>query len=475
MRRLALILVTIGFPVTAAAQTPPARPVPQAPPVPTTAPTPMVPPRAVIAPLLDVSWPEISTIAAQEATWRAQEALEHARVAMAPMALHLDDFRYEFGHDWQMNQFGQNDSSYSSCLSYVSQRKYEEAIARCDRVISAKGTRADSALYWKAYAQYQLKKNDDALATINQLRRDYAQSRYMQDAKVLENDVRRVDPSTQTDPDLKLLAIQAMQHAEPERAIPLLEGVLNSTNLLSVKRRALYVLAQSTQPRAHQIILNLAKGQGNPDLQLEAIRYIQTNKDRQTTARELREVYDSTTDVNVRRAVIDAYTQTWNVGALVSIAGAGSTPMPVRQQAVSGLSSVASPTELWALYSKETDKDLRLHMVSAFASMQALDQLTQIVKTEKEPTVRARAIRALGSMRAEKTGQMLADLYGSDQDVEVRRAVISALSSQNNAEGLVAIARKEASLPLKTLIVQKLSEMAPRSKVAADYMMEIIK
>ena len=55
------------------------------------------------------------------------------------------------------------------------------------------------------------------------------------------------------------------------------------------------------------------------------------------------------------------------------------------------------------------------------------------------------------------------------------RTIITALGAQNNAEGLVAIARKESSLPLKTEIVRQLSDMAPKSKVAADYLMEIIK
>ena len=53
--------------------------------------------------------------------------------------------------------------------------------------------------------------------------------------------------------------------------------------------------------------------------------------------------------------------------------------------------------------------------------------------------------------------------------------MISALASQNNAEGLVAVAKKETSLDLKRDIVAKLSEMAPKSKAAADYLMEIIK
>jgi hypothetical protein len=55
---------------------------------------------------------------------------------------------------------------------------------------------------------------------------------------------------------------------------------------------------------------------------------------------------------------------------------------------VNGLSDIAAPAELWALYQKEENKELRAQMVSVFSSMGAVE-LTQIVKTEKEPTVRA--------------------------------------------------------------------------------------
>ena len=82
-------------------------------------------------------------------------------------------------------------------------------------------------------------------------------------------------------------------------------------------------------------------------------------------------------------------------------------------------------------------------MVSAFGSMQALDQLNQMLKTEKDPEVRRRAVRSLGSLKSEQTGKMLVDMYGTEQDVETRKAVITALGNQNNADALVAIARKE--------------------------------
>jgi hypothetical protein len=474
-----MFVALIALPAVVAAQTPPPPAVPALPPVPPGVAPPATPPparmpRPVLAPM-----PMIDVIGVEEALLAAQaaraNALEHARLVTPRAALwQPDDFHFDYQDSLSMTR---TDSRYSSCLSSVSQRKYDQAIVQCDQAIQQKGTRTDAALYWKAYAQYRLRKNDDATATIGQLRKEFPQSRYMNDAKVLENDIRRVDPTTLPDDELKLLAIQAMQHQEPEKAITALEGVLNATNTLAVKKNALYVLAQNTQPRARQIILNYAKGQGSPDLQLEAIRYLRlTSKDRQVTANELRQIYESTNDLAVRRAIISAYTDSWDRSALVSIASTPGAPLPLRTQAVSGLSNVAGPSELWALYIKETDKDLKLHMVGAFASMQAFDQLVQIVKTEKEPTVRARAVRALGNLKQEQTGKILVDLYNTDQDLETRKAVISGLASQNNAENLIAIARKETNRELKLAIVERLSSMAQRgSKPAADYLMEIIR
>jgi hypothetical protein len=50
--------------------------------------------------------------------------------------------------------------------------------------------------------------------------------------------------------------------------------------------------------------------------------------------------------------------------------------------------------------------------------------------------------------------------------------VINALFVQNNAESLVAIARKETDPTLRRELISKLSTM--RNKVATDYLLEIL-
>ncbi len=470
------------------------------------APLPMlapVPPQRVV---IDPDAVDAIRQAAEAARDAARDArrvdLDAMRQAMDEARVQLHDFRFDMpdihvplpdAHVWSdfdlqaspwvtADQGASSDASlYSNGLGYIQRHNYDQAIVYFDRALARKGTHGEGALYWKAFAQYKLGKTTEALAAIADLRKSYPQSSYLNDAKVLEADVRKLDGQPvnvagMDDEELKILAIHGILNADPDRALPLIEGVLNATNSLSVKKEALYVLAGSDDARAHQILLKYAKGAGNPDLQSLAIRYLASTGKQQTTAAELREIYESTQDPAIRSAIIDAYARSGNKNALFTIiSSSGSTPVALRQRAVNGVGDLATPQEIWTLYQKEENRDLRMQMVSAFSSMGAIDQLTEVAKTEKDPAVKQRAIRSLGNAKADKTGSVLTTIYAADSDKDTRKTIISALANQGNAEALVALARKETSLDLKTEIVRRLSDMAPKSKVAADYLMEVIK
>jgi HEAT repeat protein len=423
----------------------------------------------------------------------AREAMQMAAPAFALALSDLDDqvkavvrpfdqvgpVRVEVG-DFTFPSTGEA-GVYSNALQALGRHQYDRAVTLFDQVIARKDTRADAAIYWKAFAQFKSARSADAQASIAQLRRDYPQSRYLADAKVLEADLQRLSgqpinvEDQAVNDDIKILAIQSMQRTDPERALPLLEGVLNSANSLNVKKRALYVLALSEDPRARQILLRYAKGTGTPDLQPTAISYVASRRDRSTTSQDLAEIYESTQDPALRRVVIEAYGSAGDKTALMNVATNTGNPVNLRQTAISRLSNLATPQELWTLYQKETDAGLRTQIVSTFGSMGAVDQLAEIARTDKDVAVRQRAIRTLGGQRAERTGQVLIDLYGNSQDRAIRISIIQALGNQTNATGLVAIARKETNLDLKKQIVSQLSNMAPRSPVAADYLMEMLK
>src|SRR5438093_1331475 len=86
---------------------------------------------------------------------------------------------------------------------------------------------------------------------------------------------RELERACQTDEELKLYAINALVDSDPERAIPLLEKLLNdSKNPPRLKERALFVLARSRSDKAQEIVGRYAKGGSNPDLQLRAVEYL---------------------------------------------------------------------------------------------------------------------------------------------------------------------------------------------------------
>ena len=523
MKRVVLLAVSLILPALAAAQVPPPPPpAPPAPPamavpvqVPAPAAVPDLPPmpRVVVAPTvldradfddyvrsaidaarrIDVDAVRaaaeqgartVDMQAVREATEQAREAAEQARADAMRMREVMPEFRYDFHYDLQnrpvmagMAMQDSENSSYSSGLSLLQNRQYDQAIIRFDRAIAQKGTHADGAWYWKAFAQYKSGKTEDAIASINALRKDFPQSRYLEDAKKLEADVRKPRPETIDDDDIKLLAIQGIQNSDPVKAAQLAENLLSATNSLAVKRRALYILALSDQPRAHELLLNYAKGTGNPDLQREAINYLATRRTKQpTTSNDLKQIYESTTDPAIKRTIIDAYRTTGDKPALISVVSTTGAPVEIRQQAVRNLTDLAVPQDLWALYQKEDNKDLRMSMTRAFSSMGAVDQLLQIAKSDKDPEVRRQAVRSLGNQKVEKTGTTLVDMYGTETDKDNKMAIISALANQNNDTALVAIARKETKdVELKRELVRRIAEMSRTSKVAADYLLEVIK
>ena len=478
MKRLLMIAAVLVFPASALAQVPPPAPKPApAPPVPAAAP---VAPAPVVAGVPGGYLGGLFDYDAREAMDRAKWAMEDSRLAMESMKWDMAPMHVDMQDVYSVTS--SSSSAYESGLSLLSRRDYDKAILRFDQVISQKGTRADAATYHKAYALYRLGRSSDATAALGTLKKDYPRSAYLKDASILEQAVRqsagqRISPEQADDEELKIMALNALVHSDPDRALPLIEGVLNGPNSPQMKSRAIYVLAQISQPRAREILLNLAKGGGNPDLQRTAIRYIATGGKRGATSTELREIYDSTQDVDIKRAVLQAWGQSGDLVNLVSVASTGGSDAPLldlRRSAVNELGNAGAVNDLWNIYQKEQNRDLKLSILSRLGSLGAADRLTEVIRSEKDPEIRRRAIRSLGSMRADKSAAALTDLYSREDDVDNKKAIISALGNQNNGEALVAIARKENNMTMKREIVSRLSNMT-KNKAAMDYMLEIIK
>jgi len=378
----------------------------------------------------------------------------------------------------QTKRFAFNNEAgwYDSGTRLLDEHKYDEAIQQFDRVIAAKGERTDGALYWKAYGLNRIGRRDDAIAALGALRRDYPNSHWLNDAQALEVEVKQnagqaVSPADQNNEDIKLMAINSLMNADPERAIPLLEGLLKGNASPKVKDRAMFVLTQNRSARAQQILADYAKGAGNPDLQVRAIRYIGMSGTGEAQ-QQLAGIYSASNDTAVKREIIRSLMVSKGRDPLFTLAKA-EKDQGLRSEAIRQLGVMKATDQLSQLYASEPSADNRIEILRALMVAGAADKLLDLAKNEKDPAVRTEAIRNLAFTRS-TTPETLMSLYASDTDARTKHELINALFSRGDAKALIELARKESDPAMKRYIVERLSSMR-NSKEATDYMMELLK
>ena len=371
-----------------------------------------------------------------------------------------------------------DDHLYSEGQRALDSRHWDEALDCFGQVISRNGSRVDGALYWKAYALGKLGRRDEAAAAIAELRKSYAGSRWLDDAKALELELKQssgqnVSPDAVIgDDELKLMAINGLMQSDPDRAIPLLESQLKGSASPNVKRNTLFVLAQSNSPKAQALLEQIARGGANPDLQIKAIGYMDQRRKPNNNVQVLSEIYAGTSDAAVKRAILLAHASIRDKDFLLRVARTEKSP-ELREFAIAALAGNAGTPELWQLYQAETTSEGKLQLLRYMYSNSSAEKLLEVVRTEKDPKVRADAVRVLASQRTGVTPDTLVSLYNAEQDPQIKQRLLDGLCQTRNAKALVDIARGEKDTKMKLRIVERLSSM--KSKEAQDYLAELLK
>lgn len=366
---------------------------------------------------------------------------------------------------------------YQRATQLLDEGRWERAVAAFDQVAKRAGTRADGALYWEAYASNKQGQLEAAKAALETLRKNYANSRWLNDAKALEVEIRQnssqpVRPENQADDDLKLLALNSLMNSDPESAVPILEKFVQGNNSPKLKQRALFVLAQSRSAKAREVLVQMARGKSNPDLQLKALEYLGQFGSKESR-QALADIYASSTDMVAKRRILRTFMVAGERDRLVAAAKSESAP-ELRQEAIRQLGVMGAREEIWQLYQAESSPEVKQQILQSLFVSGSVDKMGELARNEKDPKLRRTAIRNLGIMggRQSSTAEILVSLYAAESDHDVRKEVINALFIQHNAKALVVIARKETDPELKKEIVSKLSIM--KSPEAIEFMMEIL-
>ncbi|MBC7926587.1 MAG: HEAT repeat domain-containing protein [Bryobacteraceae bacterium] len=212
------------------------------------------------------------------------------------------------------------------------------------------------------------------------------------------------------DEQLKIMAIDSLMQTDPERAVPLLDKLLqNPQSTVPVRSRAIRALGRSNAAKAREILVRVAKSDANTEL---------------------------------------------------------------RSSAVNQLGGLRASSELSALYSQDASTEVRERILRALASGGEWQKLLVIAKTESNEDLRSRAIRQVGSMKVPGASEALVEMYTSSSDAALRNTILRALSSEGNAKQLIALARRETNPELKRAALQQLSRM--KSDEVTTYLMELL-
>ena len=213
--------------------------------------------------------------------------------------------------DREQDRMDRLEELYDNGREDLDEERYEQAREKFKELAKANGPQTDAALYWKAYAEQRLGQRQAALAAIADLKKRFPQSRWQKDASALEIEVRQgsgqpARPEAQSDQELKMLAIQSLMNSDPERAMPLLEKVLQGSASPKEKSKAMFVLAQSGSPQGREIIGRIARGQSNPELQRKAVEYLGIFGG-PDSRKIMAEIYASSSDASLKRAILRSY------------------------------------------------------------------------------------------------------------------------------------------------------------------------
>jgi len=350
---------------------------------------------------------------------------------------------------------------YESGREAIDERDYEAAARWFGKAARIEGPRAAKAWYYTAYSLNKLGRRTEALEALETLRTKYPDSSWNKDARALEVEIRGRGakvPVNEDDEETKLYALQALANTDDPRAIPMLVKFLDGNHSPRLKEQALFVLVQSGEPAAHEKVVAIAKGTSNPHLQRKALEYLAVFDDGRHAHRILKEVYGSTTDPDIKRAVIQGFIVSDDVEGMFEIARGEKNPS-LQREAIHGLGVQGASDELMELYRAGPTADAREAIIEAIAIADHPELLIELTRSEKSPETRVRAIHGLGTMDSEETGEALESIYRQYTDAKTREAVVQAFMMQDNGKALFAVIGSEQNPQVRRAAIHALGAM----------------
>lgn len=348
--------------------------------------------------------------------------------AMAPADRELNQL-YWHGHD----ALGKSDWN-AALQRFVNLEK---------RLRATEPASADAAIYWQAYTLTHANRETEARAAIARLHKDYPASRWGADADALLRQNRSgkaAAAGVNGDEDLAEFAVQGLLNAPPERALPILQKVMQGKHSNTVKKRALFVLSQLDSAAALDAVGDVARNGTDPELRDEAIRMLGVSGEPRAMDL-LGTLYTPASSTEQKKSIIQA----WLIADrkdLVLAKARGETDRDARSQAIHALGAMDGGAELKQLFDSSNDANAQREIVRALGVAGDVDALTAIAASNKAEDIRTSAIESLGIAGDEGGTAALLALYPKVNTPALREAVRRGLMIAGDSAAMLKLYRQ---------------------------------
>lgn len=341
-----------------------------------------------------------------------------------------------------------SNSAYRAGREAIDSGAWKRAINRFGDVIDDGGDYADAALYWRAYAQVKAGEIGDARNSLGRLQREYPDSRWSDDARALEIEMRgpgQVNPNAADDDmELKLLALHSLMQQDSDRAVPMVRKILDGDGPEELRRQALFVLAHSGADGSADIVRQVALGNRHPELQREAIHMLGSSFDEDGVGM-LEDIYRKSNDPELKQAALQGLMMAGNSEVFERLFASESNP-DLRRQIVHMLGISGSHDTLREMYGA-ADKELKGQILESLGIGGDEEFLLQVLRQENDLEIRSKAIHGLGIGGSETAWQEMRKVYNSSNDKELKMAILQASAINGHGHELVVAAIRDEKDP----------------------------
>jgi HEAT repeat protein len=277
---------------------------------------------------------------------------------------------------------------------------------------------APDALYYRAYALYRSGTSKELELAVQSLDRQagrYPKAGTLGDAKQLRASIRaeqakRGDGGAgeeivvgaeklsaekrcpTEDDDMRLAALTGLMQLDADQVLPVLQKLLErrDTCSVSLRRRAVYMVAQTKEEERSDILLRVASTDPSPEVRREAVQWLsQVNTER--AAQALDSILFHATDPDIRDKALYALSQHKSPSARLALrrfAELPTVPTELRARAIyyigQGRRSGDESEYLRGLFWKTASPELRESVIQAVANQKTPDRTTWLIGVAKD-------------------------------------------------------------------------------------------